>query len=86
MIAAALTLFLCLYCLCSDRKRLQDREELWLRLEQQAADNYANLAAQGDVVAPPPLMPFTPVDSVPPPLGKHAPGKVRILLFFGFSD
>ncbi|KAK5827277.1 phosphatase 2A regulatory B subunit-domain-containing protein [Linnemannia elongata] len=52
----------------NDRKRLQDREELWLRLEQQAADNYANLAAQGDVVAPPPLMPFTPVDSVPPPL------------------
>ncbi|KAF8945030.1 hypothetical protein BGZ47_003376 [Haplosporangium gracile] len=51
----------------NDRKRLQDREDLWLRLEQQAADNYANLAAQGDVVAPPPLMPFTPADSIPPP-------------------
>ncbi|KAG0284419.1 hypothetical protein BGZ96_011212 [Linnemannia gamsii] len=52
----------------NDRKRLQDREELWLRLEQQASDNYANLAAQGDVVASHPPMPFTPVDSVPPPL------------------
>ncbi|KAF9934766.1 hypothetical protein FBU30_000060 [Linnemannia zychae] len=52
----------------NDRKRLQDREELWQRLELKAAENYANLAAQGDVVAPPPPVPFTPVDSVPPPL------------------
>ncbi|KAG0380989.1 hypothetical protein BGX24_001698 [Mortierella sp. AD032] len=52
----------------NDRKRLQDREELWLRLEQQAADNYANLAAQGDVEALLPPMPYTPVDAVPPPL------------------
>jgi serine/threonine-protein phosphatase 2A regulatory subunit B' len=42
VIATALTLFhllLFIFVLCSDRKRLQDREELWLRLEQQAADN-----------------------------------------------
>ncbi|KAF9117445.1 hypothetical protein BGW39_002168 [Mortierella sp. 14UC] len=52
----------------NDRKRLQDREDLWLRLEKQASDNYASLAAQGDVEALLPPMPFTPVDSVPPPL------------------
>ncbi|KAI1300652.1 Serine/threonine-protein phosphatase 2A 56 kDa regulatory subunit gamma isoform [Mortierella claussenii] len=33
----------------NDRKRLQDREEVWQRLEQQAAENYANLSAQGAV-------------------------------------
>ncbi|KAF9902098.1 hypothetical protein EC991_005267 [Linnemannia zychae] len=52
----------------NDRKRLQDREDLWLRLEKQAEENYANLAAQGDVEALHPPMPFTPIDSVPPPL------------------
>jgi len=57
------------FALCSDRTRLQDREELWQRLEQQATESYEKLAAQGDVAAPPPLMPFTPVDAVPPPLG-----------------
>ncbi|KAF9084256.1 hypothetical protein BGX29_002651 [Mortierella sp. GBA35] len=59
----------------NDRKRLQDREERWQRLEQQAADNYSNLAAQGDVAAPPPPMPFTPVDSVPPPLAAFGEGE-----------
>ncbi|KAH7026945.1 armadillo-type protein [Linnemannia elongata] len=38
----------------SDRKRLQDREEIWQRLEQQAIQNYANLSAQGAVSAPMP--------------------------------
>ncbi|KAF9308219.1 Serine/threonine-protein phosphatase 2A 56 kDa regulatory subunit gamma isoform [Podila horticola] len=37
----------------NDRKRIQDREELWQRLEQQASENYANLTAQGAVTAPP---------------------------------
>ncbi|KAI1319704.1 hypothetical protein EDD11_003398 [Mortierella claussenii] len=37
-----------------DRKRLMDREDLWQRLEQQAANNYADLKAQGAVLAPPP--------------------------------
>ncbi|KAH7034028.1 phosphatase 2A regulatory B subunit-domain-containing protein [Linnemannia elongata] len=38
----------------NDRKRLQDREEIWQRLEQQAIQNYANLSAQGAVSAPMP--------------------------------
>ncbi|KAF9106970.1 Serine/threonine-protein phosphatase 2A 56 kDa regulatory subunit gamma isoform [Mortierella sp. GBA35] len=38
----------------NDRKRLQDREEIWQRLEQQALQNYANLTAQGGVSAPMP--------------------------------
>ncbi|KAF9921708.1 hypothetical protein FBU30_008229 [Linnemannia zychae] len=38
----------------NDRKRLQDREEIWQRLEQQAMQNYANLSAQGAVSAPMP--------------------------------
>ncbi|KAG0308238.1 hypothetical protein BGZ98_008579 [Dissophora globulifera] len=48
-----------------DRQRLMDREEQWQRLEQQAADNYANLKAQGAVtVSPHPLQlsaPSTPL-------------------------
>ncbi|KAG0325561.1 Serine/threonine-protein phosphatase 2A 56 kDa regulatory subunit gamma isoform [Dissophora globulifera] len=48
-----------------DRQRLMDREEQWQRLEQQAADNYANLQAQGAVtVSPHPLLlsaPSTPL-------------------------
>ncbi|KAF9111910.1 Serine/threonine-protein phosphatase 2A 56 kDa regulatory subunit delta isoform [Mortierella sp. AM989] len=47
----------------NDRKRLQEREEIWQRLEQQASDNYANISAQGGVSAPLPL-PAEPV-SVP---------------------
>ncbi|KAF9364971.1 Serine/threonine-protein phosphatase 2A 56 kDa regulatory subunit delta isoform [Mortierella sp. NVP85] len=39
----------------NDRKRLQDREETWQKLEQLAADNYANLTAQGAVTVPPPV-------------------------------
>lgn len=39
----------------NDRKRLQDREETWQKLEQLAADNYANLSAQGVVSVPPPV-------------------------------
>ncbi|KAG0097378.1 hypothetical protein BGZ93_002875 [Podila epicladia] len=44
----------------NDRKRIQDREELWQRLEQQAADNYTNLTAQGAVTAPPPAASIEP--------------------------
>ncbi|KAF9412038.1 Serine/threonine-protein phosphatase 2A 56 kDa regulatory subunit gamma isoform, partial [Podila epigama] len=40
----------------NDRKRLQDRDELWQRLEKQAAENYSNLSAQGAVSAPPPVI------------------------------
>ncbi|KAF9434078.1 hypothetical protein BGZ76_008561 [Entomortierella beljakovae] len=36
----------------NDRKRLQEREEIWQRLEQQASDNYSNLSAHGAVSAP----------------------------------
>ena len=45
-----------------------DREELWQRLEQQAADNYANLKAQGVVTAPLPA-PLTSTEAVSMPLG-----------------
>ncbi|KAG0221109.1 hypothetical protein BGX31_010179, partial [Mortierella sp. GBA43] len=38
-----------------DRKRLMEREELWQRMEKQAADNYEQLKAQGSVISPPPL-------------------------------
>ncbi|KAF9122957.1 Serine/threonine-protein phosphatase 2A 56 kDa regulatory subunit gamma isoform [Mortierella sp. GBA39] len=38
----------------NDRKRLQDREEIWQKLEHQAMQNYANLSAQGAVSAPMP--------------------------------
>lgn len=51
----------------SDRKRIQDREELWQRLEQQASENYASLTAQGAVTAPPPTGSIEPT---PAPLGK----------------
>ncbi|KAF8933071.1 phosphatase 2A regulatory B subunit-domain-containing protein [Dissophora ornata] len=50
-----------------DRKRLIDREELWQRLEQQAADNYANLKAQGVVTAPLPA-PLTSAEAISMPL------------------
>lgn len=50
----------------SDRKRLQDREEVWQRLEQQAMQNYANLSAQGAVSAP---MPHH-TEPISVPLGK----------------
>lgn len=53
--------FLC----CSDRKRIQDREETWQKLEQLAADNYANLTAQGAVTVPPPVH----VEPLPVPVG-----------------
>ncbi|KAF9963846.1 Serine/threonine-protein phosphatase 2A 56 kDa regulatory subunit gamma isoform [Modicella reniformis] len=39
----------------NDRRRLQDRDETWQKLEQLAADNYTNLSAQGTVSVPPPL-------------------------------
>ncbi|KAG0052846.1 hypothetical protein BGZ83_002054 [Gryganskiella cystojenkinii] len=51
----------------NDRKRHQDREEIWQRLEQQAAENYANLSAQGAVSAPPPH----PVEPVSVPLESY---------------
>ncbi|KAG0296540.1 Serine/threonine-protein phosphatase 2A 56 kDa regulatory subunit gamma isoform, partial [Dissophora globulifera] len=38
----------------NDRKRLQDREEVWQRLEQQASENYANLSAHGAASVPQP--------------------------------
>jgi hypothetical protein len=50
----------------SDRKRLQDREEIWQRLEQQAMQNYANLSAQGAVSAPMPHL----AEPISVPLGK----------------
>ena len=49
----------------SDRKRLQDREEIWQRLEQQALQNYANLTAQGAVSAPMPHL----AEPISAPLG-----------------
>ncbi|KAF9210221.1 hypothetical protein BGZ59_009741 [Podila verticillata] len=49
----------------NDRKRIQDREELWQKLEQQAADNYANLTAQGTVTAP---LPSNSIEPTPAPL------------------
>ena len=57
-----------LFPFSSDRKRIQDREELWQRLEQQAADNYANLTAQGAVTAP---LPSNSIDPTPAPLSKR---------------
>ncbi|GJJ79000.1 serine/threonine-protein phosphatase 2A regulatory subunit B' [Entomortierella parvispora] len=51
----------------NDRKRHQDREEVWQRLEQQAAENYASLSAQGGVSAPLPH----PVEPVPVPLESY---------------
>ncbi|KAF9993219.1 Serine/threonine-protein phosphatase 2A 56 kDa regulatory subunit delta isoform [Entomortierella chlamydospora] len=56
----------------NDRKRLQEREEIWQRLEQQAADNYANLSAQGAVSAPPPL----PVEPISVPLESFDQGEI----------
>ncbi|KAI7820955.1 protein phosphatase 2A regulatory B subunit [Gamsiella multidivaricata] len=47
----------------NDRKRLQDREETWQQLEHLAAENYANLSAQGAVSAP--LPPSAEPVSVP---------------------
>ncbi|KAF9975127.1 hypothetical protein BGZ73_001342 [Actinomortierella ambigua] len=38
----------------NDRKRLQDREDIWKRLEAKASENFVNLAAQG-ATAPPPV-------------------------------
>ncbi|KAF9208985.1 Serine/threonine-protein phosphatase 2A 56 kDa regulatory subunit delta isoform, partial [Haplosporangium sp. Z 27] len=48
----------------NDRKRLQEREEIWRKLEQQASDNYANLSAQGNVSVPLPH----PVEPISVPL------------------
>ncbi|KAF9896370.1 hypothetical protein BX616_007585, partial [Lobosporangium transversale] len=41
-----------------DRKRMLEREELWQRLEQKAADNYDTLKAQGAVTTAPPPVPL----------------------------
>ncbi|KAG0229060.1 hypothetical protein BGW42_001829 [Actinomortierella wolfii] len=49
----------------NDRKRLQEREDIWKRLEAKASENFANLAAQG-ATAPPPVhepLPTPIVDS-----------------------
>ncbi|KAF9359728.1 Serine/threonine-protein phosphatase 2A 56 kDa regulatory subunit gamma isoform [Mortierella sp. AD094] len=56
----------------NDRKRLQEREEIWQRLEQQAADNYANLSAQGAVSVPLPL----PAEPVSVPLESFDQGEI----------
>ncbi|KAF8939251.1 hypothetical protein BGZ58_010254 [Dissophora ornata] len=53
------------------KKRLQDREEVWQRLEHQAAENYANLSAQGAVSAPLPL----PAEPVSAPLESFDQGE-----------
>ncbi|KAF9578349.1 Serine/threonine-protein phosphatase 2A 56 kDa regulatory subunit gamma isoform, partial [Lunasporangiospora selenospora] len=50
----------------NDRKRLQEREEVWQRLEKQASENYINLSAQGTVSVPPPA----PPEPAPVPLAE----------------
>ncbi|KAK3824800.1 MAG: protein phosphatase 2A regulatory B subunit [Benniella sp.] len=45
-----------LYRQARQEKRLMEREELWQRLEKQAADNYEHLKAQGSTISPPPLL------------------------------
>jgi hypothetical protein len=47
-----------------------EREELWQRMEKQAADNYEHLKAQGSTISPPPLL--TSSEIVMAPFGKHS--------------
>ncbi|KAF9918613.1 Serine/threonine-protein phosphatase 2A 56 kDa regulatory subunit gamma isoform [Lobosporangium transversale] len=56
----------------NDRKRLQERDDIWQRLEQRAAENYANLSAQGAVSVPLPL----PADPISVPLESFVHGAI----------
>ncbi|KAG0201609.1 Serine/threonine-protein phosphatase 2A 56 kDa regulatory subunit delta isoform [Mortierella sp. GBA30] len=69
----------------NDRQRMIEREEVWQRLEQQAAENYTILSAQGTVHAPPPTTP-TAMETDPAPLGELDEGEQMDVTIDGMTD